>query len=271
MPHENDRNIVYRALSPGSPAAQAARARRVLVACALTVTAGVAGLMALLYPSGDPDDGPDRVAERLIDPSVLWVPSVPVSVLPAPSSSFSSFPTDPVYAEPTRTHHVPRANTTTTAPSPSPTTHPAPSSVPELKVGSTVSLAVAAAPDYLLRHRNFIGRVDRIGSDASPPERADSQFVVRTGLGRSDCVSLESVNYPGYFLRHRDFVLRLERRDGSSLFAQDATFCTSLTPNGNALVLNSINYPGYALVVHADGVVHLDRGAGTAFVVRAPR
>ena len=269
--HQDDQQIIaYRALPPGPAVAQAARARRVLVACALTVTAGVAGLMALIDPFGG-SDGPDPVAGQVIDPSEVWIPSVPVSLLPAPSSSFSSFPTDPVYAEPTRTHHVPRANTTTTAPSPSPTTHPAPSSVPELKVGSTVSLAVAAAPDYLLRHRNFIGRVDRIGSDASPPERADSQFVVRKGLGRSDCASLESVNYPGYFLRHRDFVLRLERRDGSSLFAQDATFCTSLTPNGNALVLNSINYPGYALVVHADGVIHLDRGAGTAFVVRAPR
>jgi len=263
MPHDNNRNIAYRALPPGPAAAEAARARRVLVACALTVTAGVAALMAVLYPYGDPD-GPAPVAEQLIDPSFLWVPSVPVSVLPAPSSSFS---TDPVYAEPTRAHREPRTTSKVAAPV-SPSTHPAPA--PDLTVGATVGLAVAATPEYRLRHRDFIGRVDRIGSGASPQERADSAFVVRKGLGRDGCISLESVNFPGYFLRHRDFVLRLEQRDRSELFAQDATFCTAPTRDGNAIVLDSTNYPDRALVVHPDGVIHLDQGAGTPFVVRAP-
>jgi hypothetical protein len=266
MPHENNRNIAYRALPPGPAAAQAARARRVLVACAITVTAGVAGLMVLLYPFDDPS-GPDPVAQRLIDPSVLWVPSAPVSILPAPSSSFS---TSPGYAEPTRPHNGPRTTPTRTSksPSPSPTARATPGA--DLNVGSTVGLAVAAAPEYRLRHRDFIGRVDRIGSDATPLERADSAFVVRKGLGRDGCVSLESVNYPGYFLRHRDFVLRLERRDGSELFASDATFCAAPSRIGNAIVLESINYPDRALVVHRDGVLHLDRGPGTPFVVRSP-
>jgi hypothetical protein len=261
MPHDNDRNIAYRALPPGPAAAQAARARRVLVACALTVTAGVAGLMVLLYPSGDAD-GPDPVAQQLIDPSVEWIPSVPVTVLPAPSTSFS---TSPVYAEPARTRDAPRTTPAATSRS---STRPAP--VVDLNVGSTVGLAVAAAPDYRVRHRDFIGRVDRIGSGADAQERADSQFVVRKGLGRDGCVSLESVNFPGYFLRHRDFVLRLDRRDRSELFAQDATFCAAPTRDGTAIVLDSINYPGRALVVRRDGVIHLDPGEGTAFVVRSP-
>ena len=261
MSHENQQIIAYRALPPGPAAAQAARARRVLVACALTVTAGVAGLMALLYPFGD-HHGPDPVAEQVIDPSVEWIPSVPVSVLPAPSSSFS---TGARYVEPTRTHQVPRTTRSTTT---APPTRSAP--VVDPNVGATVSLAVATAPEYRLRHRDFIGRVDRIGSGANAQERADSQFVVRKGLGRDGCLSLESVNFPGYFLRHRDFVLRLERRDRSELFAQDATFCTAPTRDGNAFVLESINYPGRALVVHRDGVIHLDQGSGTPFVVRSP-
>ena len=103
MPHDSYRNIAYRALPPGPAAAQAARARRVLVACALAVTVGVAGLMALLYPSADPD-GPDQVVQQLINPSVDWIPSAPVSMLPAPSSSFT---TSPVNAGPTRTLEVP--------------------------------------------------------------------------------------------------------------------------------------------------------------------
>jgi hypothetical protein len=32
------------------------------------------------------------------------------------------------------------------------------------------------------------------------------------------------VNYPGRFLRHADYAVRLDANDGSSLFAQDATF-----------------------------------------------
>lgn len=273
MPLENNRNIAYRALPPGPAAAQAARTRRVLVACALTVTAGVVGLMALLDPFGG-SDGPDPVAEQIIDPSELWIPPIPVSMLPAPSSSFSSFPTDPVYVEPTRAHGGPRtttgatATTTPRSPSPSPTAQPTPA--PDLTVGSSVGLAVAVAPEYRLRHRDFIGRIDRFGSDPTALERADSTFVVRKGLGRDGCVSLESVNYPGYFLRHRNFILRLERRDGSSLFSQDATFCAAPTQGGNAIVLESINYPDRALVVHQDGVIHLDQAEGTPWVVRAP-
>jgi hypothetical protein len=268
MHHDNQRNIAYRALPPGPAAAEAARARRVLVACALTVTAGVAGLAVLLYPFDEPR-GPAPVAERLIDPSGLWVPSPPVSVLPAPSSSLSS---SPGYVEPTWTRQVPRTTPRGAgkAPSSTPSPTPRPTPAPGLKVGEPVSLVVAASPDYRLRHRDFIGRVDRIGSDASPQERADSTFVVRKGLGRDSCVSFESVNYPGYFLRHRNFVLRLDRRDPSPLFAQDATFCAAPAPDGNAIVLESINYPGWSLVVHSDGVIHLDQAEGTPFLVRSP-
>jgi len=271
MPHEKNRNIAYRALPPGPATAQAARARRVLVACALTVTAGVAGLMALLDPfSGS--DGPDPVAEQVIDPSELWIPPIPVSMLPAPSSSFSSFPTNPVYAEPTRVHGGPRTTKTATSPprspSPSPSAQPTPAT--DLTVGSSIGLAVAVAPDYRLRHRDFIGRIDRFGSDPTTLERADSTFVVRRGAGRDGCVSLESVNYPGYFLRHRNFILRLDRRDGSQSFDQDATFCAAPTRGGSAIVLEAINYPDRSLVVHQDGVIHLDQAEGTPWVVRAP-
>src|SRR5262245_24398693 len=103
MPHDDERNgwpspsqslVPYRALPPGAAAAQAARARRILVACAVVVTAGVAGIMVLIYPSGD--DGPDPVAQQITYPSPWdfgYTPSAPVSMLPAPTSSFSPAPT----------------------------------------------------------------------------------------------------------------------------------------------------------------------------------
>ena len=274
MPHDDERNgwpsasrsvVPYRALPPGPAVAQAARARRILVACAVAVTAGVAAIMVLLYPSGD--DGPDPVAQQITYPSPWdfgFTPSAPVSALPAPTSSFSPTPTS---ASPSPAR---RAST------PVVTRPVSPAPVVDLVIGATVGLSPAGRPDYRLRHRDFVGRIDRIGSGASSPERQDSQFIVRKGLGRSGCISLESVNFPGYFLRHRDFILRLEqpgrwdRRDGPELFARDATFCTSPTSDGTAFILESINYPGRALSVHGDGVVGLDENDPTAFVVRSP-
>ncbi|WP_433360475.1 AbfB domain-containing protein [Actinoplanes sp. CA-142083] len=146
----------------------------------------------------------------------------------------------------------------------------------DLDIGATVGLSPAGRAELRLRHRDFVGRIDRIGSGSSALERADSRFVVRKGLGRDGCVSLESVNYPGYFLRHRNFILRLEqpgrwdRRGGSELFERDATFCTSPTSDGSAFILESINYPNRALSLHDDGVVGLDENDPTAFVVRSP-
>lgn len=268
MPHDVDRKgrppYPYRTLPPGPAVAQAKRARRILVGSALIITAGVAGIMVLIYPSGD--DGPAPVAEQVIDPSPFdWAPSPAVSVRPAPSvtSSFTSAPS----TVPVTTHRpAPPVVTRTVRPAPA----------VDLNIGATVGLAVAGHPELRLRHRDFVGRVDRIDAGSSSLERADSRFVVRKGLADQGCVSLESVNYPGYFLRHRDFILRLEppsrrgRRERPELFARDATFCTSPTRDGAAIILESVNYPGRALSAHDDGVIGLDEDDPTAFVVRSP-
>jgi hypothetical protein len=255
MPHDDHRfRHPQRALPAGSAAAPADRARRILVVCAVAVTAGVVGIMALILPAGG--DAPDTVAQQMTYPSPWeFVPSPPVSVRPAPSPSPSLSPSPPpaVPGSP-QAERRSAPHRTTVAP------------VVDLNVGATVGLEVAARPGERLRHRDFVGRTDRIGR----ADRLDAAFVVRKGLGRDGCVSLESVNFPGYFLRHRDFVLRLAERDGSALFADDATFCPSPTRDGTAFVLESINYPSRALTRHRDGVVHLDENSGTAFVVRPP-
>ena len=275
MPHDVDRKgrppYPYRTLPPGPAVAQAKRARRILVGSALIITAGVAGIMVLIYPSGD--DGPAPVAEQVIDTSPFdWAPSPAVSVRPAPSVT-SSFTPTPTTVPVTTRRPAPPAVTRTVSPAP-----PA-----DLNIGATVGLAVAGHPELRLRHRDFIGRVDRIEAGSSSLERADSRFVVRKGLAKAGCVSLESVNYPGYFLRHRNFILRLEppsrrseppsrwdRAEPAELFARDATFCTAPTRDGAAIILESINYPGRALSAHDDGVIGLDEDDPTAFVVRSP-
>jgi sucrose-6-phosphate hydrolase SacC (GH32 family) len=73
--------------------------------------------------------------------------------------------------------------------------------------------------DRYVRHTNFDVRIDQNVS-TSP----DSQFRIRTGLTGTGTVSFESVNFPGYFLRHSNFDFQLAYNDGTSQFAQDATF-----------------------------------------------
>ena len=80
------------------------------------------------------------------------------------------------------------------------------------------------------------------------------------------------MNHPGRFLRHRDYVLHLDRRDRSVLFARDATFCPRPVHGGAALILESVNYPGFFLVA-GDAGVRIERVAAqdaTAFVPRSP-
>ena len=245
-------------------AAGTARARRVLVACAVAVAAGVTGVMALIYPSGDATPPVQELPGAFVFPD-LPEPSAAVSMLPAPPTTSPPAADPPPVQEPV-TH---RSSARTSKPAPSrATTSPAPATA--LVVGSTVSLEVVSMPGYRLRHQDFTGRVDRI-SDAQ--DRADSRFVVRKGLGKPSCVSLEAVNYPGYFLRHQYFVLRLEApglRENPNVYAADATFCPQPGGDGTSFVLESINYPDMGLAVGRDNVVYLMKNGQTAFRTRPP-
>lgn len=75
--------------------------------------------------------------------------------------------------------------------------------------------------DRYVRHYDFDVRID-----PEPSPAQDAQFRVTPGLAGSgsDHVSFESMNYPGHYLRHSDFDFTLAENDGSSAFAQDATF-----------------------------------------------
>ncbi|MGW4795843.1 AbfB domain-containing protein, partial [Nonomuraea sp. NPDC004297] len=77
-------------------------------------------------------------------------------------------------------------------------------------------------------------------------------------------VSLESVNFPGYFLRHRNHEAWVEQRDGSTLFAADASFVrrSGLAGSGTAS-LESVNFPGYFLR-HRAGQVWVEQDDATA-------
>ncbi|MFE5244982.1 MULTISPECIES: glycoside hydrolase family 43 protein [unclassified Streptomyces] len=75
-------------------------------------------------------------------------------------------------------------------------------------------------PDRYVRHAGFVAQIDTYPFDPY----TDSQWQLVPGLADSSGVSFRSVNYPTRYLRHYDYQLRLDADDGTTAFAQDATF-----------------------------------------------
>lgn len=209
-------------------------------------------------------------------PPLVWPPDeTPSTGVPGSPATPSATPANPsVSPSPGAVEgRVPAPTTKAPMPvPPSATTRTPPA--PALREGARIGLEPVTRPGYRVRHAQFVGRVDPIGSGSSALEKADSTFVVRAGLASRRCVSLESVNYPGYFLRHQDFAIHLHRRDGSALYAADTTFCPVSGLAGQGVSLRSHNYPdrylshsGSRLYITAPGG-GTSRGAMT-FAVRA--
>jgi alpha-L-arabinofuranosidase B-like protein len=239
------------------------RARLTVVLVCFVAAVALVTFIAVAHRDGD---ATPSAAEQL----TLSVPPFPV--LPVPAS------VEPAGtgAGPTSATVAPRPSATpsrASRPSPSsspvrPTRAPRPSPTPavvDLTVGAVVSLELSGRPGFLVRHHDFLGRVDEFGPGSS---HEDAIFKVGKALARG-CVSLESVDVPGYFLRHRNFVVHLDRADDSALFRQDSAFCQVNVGSG-AIVLRSVNYPDHYVTEH-DAVLRLtevDPSAATRFRVR---
>ncbi|MEE4545114.1 alpha-L-arabinofuranosidase B [Streptomyces sp. V4-01] len=130
--------------------------------------------------------------------------------------------------------------------------------------GSRISLKATTScctTDYV-RHDDADANVviSPISSSSSATDKADATWTVRAGLANGSCLSFESANNTGQYLRHSNFQLRLNANDGTSLFAQDATFCPQPGNNGQGLSFQSANYTdkylrhyNYTVYVAGDG------------------
>ena len=113
--------------------------------------------------------------------------------------------------------------------------------------GSRVSLQATTScctGDYL-KHDDSDTKVviASITSGSSSTAKADATWIVHPGLAHSSCVSFESANNAGQYLRHSNFELYLNANDGTSQFAQDATFCSQPGNSGQGISFESWNYP----------------------------
>jgi hypothetical protein len=135
-----------------------------------------------------------------------------------------------------------------------------------LTPGQRLSLRATTAcctSDYI-RHDDADTNVviSAISSSSSATDKADATWIVRAGLANSSCVSFESANRSGQYLRHQNFQLHLAASDGSSLFAQDATFCPQTGNNGQGLSFPSVNYPDH-YIRHYAYTVYLATNGGS--------
>jgi hypothetical protein len=115
-----------------------------------------------------------------------------------------------------------------------------------LAPGSRISVRATTAcctGDYL-RHDDSDTKavISSITSSSSATDKADATWIVRAGLANSSCISFESANDSGQYLRHYNFELYLNANDGTSQFAQDATFCPQAGNNGQGYTFQSVNY-----------------------------
>jgi hypothetical protein len=147
---------------------------------------------------------------------------------------------------------------------------PSPSSVtsaPQPTPGSTVSInaTTACCTTFYIRHDDGDNRVviTQIAAGSSALDKADATWTVRAGLADSACISLESANDPGRYLRHFEFELYLDPNDGSSQFAQDATFCPRPGNSGRGYSFGSVNYPT-KYIRHFNYVAYIASDGGTS-------
>jgi len=103
--------------------------------------------------------------------------------------------------------------------------------------------------------------ITQITPGSPPNDKADATWIVQAGLANGSCVSFESANGPGLYLRHQNFELYLDQNDGSSQFANDATFCPQPGNSGQGYSFQSVNYPD-EYIRHYDYVVYIASDGG---------
>jgi hypothetical protein len=134
---------------------------------------------------------------------------------------------------------------------------------PAVTAGSSVSLraTTACCTTRYLAHSGSTVNTQVVSSSSTSALKGQATFVVRAGLANGSCVSFESKDTAGSYLRHSGFQLYLNANDGSTLFAQDATFCPQTGKNGQGNTFRSYNYPTRDLR-HYNNIVYAASNGG---------
>ena len=135
---------------------------------------------------------------------------------------------------------------------------------PAVTVGSAISLraTTACCTTRYIAHSGTSVATQVVTSSSTSTLKAQATFTARAGLANSSCRSFESLDTPGSYLRHSNFQLYLNANDGTSLFAEDATFCPQTGMNGQGNSFVSYNYPTRD-IRHYNNNVYIASNGGT--------
>ncbi|MGW4942057.1 alpha-L-arabinofuranosidase B [Actinoplanes sp. NPDC004185] len=135
---------------------------------------------------------------------------------------------------------------------------------PVLNPGTSVSLraTTACCTTRYISHSGSTVNTAVVSSSSPSTTKANASWIVRAGLANNACVSFESRNTAGNYLRHQNYQLYLNANDGSSLFAQDATFCPQAGRNGQGNSFASVNFPD-RFIRHYTNLVYTASNGGT--------
>lgn len=138
-----------------------------------------------------------------------------------------------------------------------------------LEAGPLVSLQATSSGSTtsFIRHDDVDDAVvmSDVTAASSATVKQDATFVEAAGLANAGCVSFESINRPGSYLRHYNYVLHLQSNDGTSVFAQDATFCPKAGNSGQGTSFQSVNFPTKYIRAYQGGVYVASDGGINAF------
>jgi hypothetical protein len=135
---------------------------------------------------------------------------------------------------------------------------------PTLTAGSRISLraTTACCTTRYISHSGSTVSTQVVSSSSAAALKSGSTWTVRAGLANSSCYSFEARDATGSYLRHQNYQLYLQPNDGSSLFAQDATFCTQTGRSGQGISFASVNFPD-RYIRHYNNSVYIANTTGT--------
>ncbi|MCU7726369.1 alpha-L-arabinofuranosidase B [Actinoplanes sp. KI2] len=134
-------------------------------------------------------------------------------------------------------------------------------------VGSTISLraTTACCTTRYISHSGATVSTQVVSSSSSSTAKSQASWIVRSGLANGSCISFESRDTAGSYLRHQNYQLYLHANDGSSLFANDATFCPQAGMNGQGNSFMSNNYSTRYIRHYSNNVYIASNGGSNAF------
>ncbi|MBC7682328.1 MAG: AbfB domain-containing protein [Ferruginibacter sp.] len=113
-----------------------------------------------------------------------------------------------------------------------------------------------------IRHFNGVANTAVVDTNSPNVLKLDATWKLVAGLSDASCYSFESKNFPGEYLRHANSRVHRDPPDGSSLFRDDATFCTQ-AGYGGGVRFSALKFPDRFLR-HYDSEVWISDGRGGA-------